>query len=381
MKFLPIIIFYLFLFLYSVEFLSFSFVEIDSINHFPFLKNILHLSSDLFGKNDYALRFPSLFTGFLSVVIFYNIAKLKLKTKREIIYTTYIFMLIPGMIISSVIVNKSVYLIFLSLLFIYSYEKFRNFSYILLILYVFVDKSLISLYLALIFYSIYKKDTKLLIFSLILLAFNANYFEYKIHGRPKGYFLDLFGTYFLIFSPFVFVYFLYALYKNIFYKKDLIYFISATAFFVSLILSFRQKIKIDDYAPYTLGFVVNMVNVFLKSYKVRLPRFRTFYKILFVVLFTSLIMFDISLFFNKYTPAKKLSFSFYFPKNLAEILKKEKIYSISCNNEKLSEILEFYGIKKGDKYKLIYSKNKNSVSIFHKNKIILKINVSKLNTI
>lgn len=214
-----------------------------------------------------ALRFPSLITGFLSVILFYKIAQINLKKEREIVFATYIFMLIPGMIISSVIVNKSVYLIFLTLLFIYTYEKKRIFSYILLMSYVFIDKSLISLYLALIFYSVYKKDTKFLIFSLILLAVNANYFEYKIHGKPKGYFMDLFGTYFLIFSPLVFVYFLYALYKNLFYKKDLIYFISATAFFLSLILSFRQRIKIDDYAPYTLAFILNMVDVFLNLIK------------------------------------------------------------------------------------------------------------------
>jgi 4-amino-4-deoxy-L-arabinose transferase-like glycosyltransferase len=379
MKFLPVIVFYLFLLFYSLNFLSFSFVEIDSIKHFPLLQNILDLSFFIFGKNDFALRFPSLFTGFLSVLVFYNIAKIKLKKEREVLYTTYLFMLIPGMIISSVIVNKSVYLIFLTLIFIYFYEKKRIFSYILLVLYVFVDKSLISLYLALIFYSIYKKDTKLLLFSLLLLAVNANYFEYKIHGKPKGYFIEVFGTYFLIFSPFVFVYFLYALYKNLFYKKDLIYFISATAFFLSVLLSFRQKIKIDDYAPYTLVFVINMVNIFLKSYKVRLPKFRKFYKLLFVFLFLSLILFDIALFLNKYTPAKKLSYSFYFIKPLVKILKNNHINYIFCNNKKLCRILEFYGIKLGKNYQLFLSKN--SVSIFHNKKLLLKLNVSKLNTL
>jgi len=379
MKFLPIIIFYLFLLFYSLNYLSFSFVEIESIEHFTILKYIINYSFFVFGKNDFALRFPSIFMGFLSVIIFYNLAKSKFKKEKEIIYTTYLFMLIPGMIISSVIVNKSIYLIFLTLIFIFTYKKLKILSYILLVLYVFVDKSLISLYLALIFYSIYKKETKLLIFSLILFTFNANYFEYKIHGKPKGYFLDLFGTYFLIFSPLVFVYFLYSLYKNIFFKKNLIYFISATTFFISLILSFRQKIKIDDYAPYTLVFVVNMVDIFFKSYKVRLPKFRKFYKILFIILFFSLILFDIALFLNKYTPAKKLSYSFYFTKPLANILKKRRINLIYCNNQKLCKILNFYGIKNGKKYYLYFSKN--NVSIFHNKKIILNINVSKLNTL
>jgi len=177
MRFLPVIIFYIFLLFYAVNFLSFSFVEVESIEKFPYLKDILNLSFSLFGKNDFALRFPSLFTGFLSVILFYYIAKLKIK--KEFL-ATYIFMLIPGMIIASLIVNKAVYLIFLTLLFVYTYERLRIVSYFLLIAYIFVDKSLISLYLSLVFYSIYKKDGKLLLFSLILLALNANYFEYKI---------------------------------------------------------------------------------------------------------------------------------------------------------------------------------------------------------
>ncbi|GAX88073.1 conserved hypothetical protein [Lebetimonas natsushimae] len=379
MKFFPIVIFYFFLLFYSINYLSFSFVEIDGIHHFPLLNHILNISFLLFGKNDFALRLPSLFTGFLSVILFYKIAQIKLKRDKERIFATYIFMLIPGMIISSVIVNKSVYLIFLTLLFIYTYEKIRIFSYVLLILYIFIDKSLISLYLALIFYSIYKKDTKFLIFSLILLAVNANYFEYKIHGKPKGYFIDLFGTYFLIFSPFVFVYFLYALYKNLFIKKDLIYFISATAFFLSMILSFRQRIKIDDFAPYTLAFVINMVNIFLKSYKVRLPKFRKFYKLLFIILFSSLIIFDVALFLNKYTPVRNLSYSFYFIKPLADYMKNKKIDYIYCKNEKLCKVLNFYGIKLGNKYYL--NSSRYNVSIFHNKKLIMKIDVSKLNTL
>jgi hypothetical protein len=379
MKFLPIFIFYGFLLYYGLNFLSFSFVEIDSINHFRILNYILNFSFFIFGKNDFALRFPSLFTGFINVIIFYNLAKKNFKKENEIFFTTYIFMLIPGMVISSIIVNKSVFLIFLTLLFIYTYKKVKILSYILLILYIFIDKSLISLYLALVFYAIYKKDTKFLIFSLILFAINANYFEYKIHGKPKGYFIDLFGTYFLIFSPFVFIYFLYALYKNLFFKKNIIFFIASTAFFVSIILSFRQRIKIDDYAPYTLAFVINMVNIFLKSYKVRLPRFRKFYKLLFIFLFFSLILFDILLFFNKYTPAKNLSYSFYFTKSLAMALKNKKINYVYCNNNKLCKILNFYGINLGNKYFLYYKKN--SVSIFHNKRVILKLNVSKLNTL
>jgi len=371
------IIYYLFLFYYGVNFLSFSIVEQSSIEKFWLLKYVLKISFHFFGKNDFALRLPELVVSIFSVIVFYLIARKSL-SKNDSEFATIIFALIPGFIVSSLIVNKSIYLIFLTLLFVYFFESF--FSYVLLISFVFLDYSFIVLYLGLIFYSIYKKKNFLLILALILLALNANYFNYTIGGKPKGYFLDVFGVYILIFSPFVFVYFLYSLYKGFFYKKDLIFFIASTAFYTSILFSFRQKIKIDDYAPFVLPYVLNMVRIFLNSYRVRLPIFRKGYKLLFVFLFFSLAIFDVLLFLNKYTPARKLSESFYFIKPLSHYLLKKHINWIYCNNKFLCKSLAFYGIKTGNKYKLLYLKSLSEVSIFYKNKLILKKDVSKLNT-
>jgi len=370
-----IFLYYVFLYWYSVSFLSFSIVEAKSVENFyllKFLLNFFHINSDI------SLRILPLVFSFFSLLLFYNLSKIYLKEKYRY-FATLIFIFIPGFIISSVIINKSIFLIFFTLLFIFAFKKFRFFSYILLISYVFIDYSFVSLYFALIFYSIYKKDTKLLIFSLILLAINANYFNFKIDGKPKGYFLDVLGTYFLIFSPFVFVYFLYTIYKGFFVKKDILFFIGALSFLLSIILSFRQRIKIDDFAPFVLPYVIYMIKIFLNSYKVRLPRFRKTYKILFIGLFTSMLVFDISLFLNQYTPAKNLSSSFYFLKNLALFLKNRNIKEIKCNNIYFCKSLYFYGIKKGNKYFLIYEKDK--VSIFHKQKKLFDINVSNLNTL
>ncbi len=382
-KILPFsLIFYIFLMYYSITFLSFSITDVKGIEKFPLLTNILNFSFDIFGKNDFALRLPSILTGFFSTIIFYHITKFYLRKEKDRIFATLIFMLIPGAIISSVIINKSIYLIFLTLLFIYFYKIKKIISYLILVLMVFLDKSCISIFFALIFYSIYKKDNLLLILSLIFLAINANYFNYDIGGKPRGYFLDIFGTYFLIFSPFVFVYFLFSVYKGtVDQKKDIIFFIAFFTFLISIILSFRQRIKIDDYAPYILIYLIYMVKYFLNSYRVRLPQFRKTYKFIFIFLFSSLILFDIALFLNKYTPAKKLTISYYFIKPLAEKLKQNEFNYLDSNNKRLIKALNFYGIKKGNKYKLIYYKSENKVSIFHKNKKIAEFDVSKLNTL
>ena len=373
--------FYLFLLWYGVNFLSFSIVDIKSIEKFPILNDILNISIYLFGKNDFAIRLPGVIVGFLSTLIFYKLTFFYLKKEKDRVFTTFIFMLIPGMITSSLVINKSIYIIFSIFLFVYLYKNLKTLSYFLLSLFVFLDKSYISLYFALIFYAIYKKDNFLLVLSLIFLALNANYFNYKIVGKPKGYFLDIFGTYFLIFSPFLFLYFLYSIYKGIFdKKKDIIFFIAFFAFIISIILSFRQKIKIDDYAPFTLIFIIYMVKYFLNSFRVRLPKFRGVYKFIFGFLFITLILFDLILFFNSYTPAKNLTNSYYFIKPLVKILKEHKINYIKSNNKYLKNALNFYDIKSGDKYILIYEKNKK-VYIFYKNKKLLEIDVSKLNTI
>jgi len=375
------LIFYLFLLWYGINFLSFSIVDIKSIENFPILNNILNVSIYLFGKNDFAIRIPGIIMGFLSTLLFYKLTFFYLKKEKDRFFSAFIFMLIPGMIISSLVINKSIYIIFSVLLFAYLYKNLKVLSYFLLFFFIFLDKSYISLYFALVFYALYKRDNFLLVLSLIFLALNANYFNYAIKGKPKGYFLDIFGTYFLIFSPFVFLYFLYSIYKGVLdKKKDIVFFIAFFAFIISTILSFRQRIKIDDYAPFTLIFIIYMVKYFLNSFRVRLPKFRTMYKFIFGFLFGSLILFDLVLFFNSYTPAKNLTNSYYFIKPLVKILKEHKINYIKSNNKYLQTALNFYGINSGDKYILIYKKNKK-VSIFHKNRKLLEIDVSKLNTI
>jgi len=376
------IAFYSFLLWYGVNILSFSIIDVRSIEHFPLINNILDIFFSIFGKNDFALRLPGIITGFTSVLLFYKLTEFYLKKEKDRFYAALIFMLIPGMIISSLIVNKSVYIIFLTLLFVYLYKTNKFISYIFLAFPVVLDYSFISLYFALIFYSVYKRDNLLLILSLIFLAVNANYFNYDIGGKPKGHFLDLFGTYFLIFSPFVFIYFLFSMYKGLLdNKRDIIFFIAFFTFIISIILSFRQRIKIDDYAPYTLIYIVYMVKYYLNSYRVRLPQFRKTYKTLFVFLFVSLFLFDLALFFNRYTPARKLSGSYYFIKPLIYELKKRNIKYIYSQDKRFLKILEFYGLKGGNEYKIEYKKRENKVSIFHKNKKILEIDVSKLNTI
>ncbi len=358
-----IIIYFAFLILYA------SFLDIGNFEVSYFYKPYIYSYVEnsffyLFGRSDLILRLPSIILSFFSIILYYKVSQKFLKKQNDIYFSVFLFSLMPGFIMASLLFNKSIYLIFCVLLFLYLFLYHRFYSYIVLLLYTILDKSFISLYLALIFYSIYKKDGKFLFYSIFLFMLNANYFDYKISGLPRGYFVDVLFVYFAIFSPFVFIYFIYTLLKRA-KNPTILWFISVFALFFSILLSFRQRIKIDDYAPFVVISVVFMSAVFLSDYRVRLKIFRKNYRILFVVLFSSLIVFDILMLLGPYFFTNKIFTQFRHSRHVALFLKKHKINYVYCNNKDFCNKLYFYGIKKGNKYYIKYNKTTQKVSISH----------------
>ena len=374
--YLYFLVYYLFLFFYA-NYMDIGDVEVDYLTkNYPmtYIENIF-LS---FSHTNLFLRLPSLILSIFSIFLYYKISQKYLKKEKDIYFATIIFSLMPGFIIASLLFNKSIYLIFLVLIFIYSFLYYRFYSYIFLFLFTIVDYSFISLYLGLIFYSIYKRDTKFLIYSIILLGINANYFNYEIGGHPRGHFLDVISIYFAIFSPFVFIYFLYSLIKKI-KTPNLLWFISSWGLLFSILLSFRQKIKIDDFAPFVIVSVVFMVAIFFKDYRIRLKPFRLKFKFLFSLLFSSLLLFDLILFSSIYIFENKIFSQFRYSYEIYSYLKTNNIDYISSNNKKLLNKLSFYGLKQGDKYFVYFDKNSKKVSILHNNKLLYNFYVSKVN--
>jgi len=372
------VVYYLFLFYYASN-LHIGDLEVEYLSKNYPITYIENIFLYLFGKSDFTLRLPSLILSIVSIFLYYQISKKYLKKQTDIYFSLIIFSLMPGFIIASLLFNKSIYIIFLVLLFIYAFLYYRFYSYILLLIYTIADYSFISLYLGLVFYSIYKKDTKFLIYSLFLLMINANYFNYDIKGHPRGHFIDLLGIYFAIFSPFVFIYFIYSLFKT-FKKPTLLWFISSWGLLFSIILSFRQRIKIDDYAPFVIVAVVFMVSTFFSDYRVRLKIFRKAYRVLFSFLFLSLVLFDIVLFSLKFLDLKIIN-QFKYSKEIAVYLKNKNINEIYCKNNKFCKKLYFYGLEKGDKFYIFFDKTSKKVSISHNHKKIYENYVSKLNKI
>lgn len=373
------IIYYLILIFYANN-LNIANFEINYLNSNYFMNYFSDIAFYLFGKNNFTLRLPSLIFSFFSLLLFYRISLFYIKNKKYAFISTIIFSLLPGFIVASLLYDKAIFIIFLTLLFLYTFIFYRVYSYFLLISYALIDYSFISLYFSLIFYSIYIKNNKFLIFNLFLLMINANYFSYDIHGHPSGHFIDLFLVYLSIFSPLIFLYFIYSLLKlNKYEKLNIIWFISLFSFILSLILSFRQKIRIDDYASFVIIYSIFMLKVFIYDYKIRLSIFRFPYKILSISLIISLIIFDVFLFFSPYILDRYIVNQFKYSKSIALILKRNHIDYIKCNDYVLCKKLYFYGIKKGDKYYLLFDYKNKKVSILHNKNELFKEDVLNIN--
>jgi hypothetical protein len=276
-------------------------------------------------------------------------------------------MLLPGVLSASLLVNSAIIVTFLTLLYLYYYKLTNKHSYILLFIYVFIDNSFAILYLALFFYSL--KDVKsiedakdkkniLLWISLVLFTLSLYIYGFTTEGKPRGFFLDTFAIYASIFSPLLFIYFFYSIYRVGVKEKDksLTWYISTTALLVSFLFSFRQRVYIEDFAPYVVISLPFMLKIFFHSYRVRLKEFRKNHNI---AVFLVLLMLFINVLFtivNKplyiiLPNAKKhFVYKYHFIKELAGEMKRNKINFVSCDDKELLLRLRFYGINEGKEY-------------------------------
>jgi len=356
-----------------------------------FLHYLTDFSTSLFGKNDFALRVPILAFHVFNIFLMYEVGKYFVRKEEDALFAALIYALLPGVNSGAILINNVTIVIFFTLLFLLLYLKgFRYVSYVVLFVTIFIDDSFLVLYLSLAFYGYFVKDRVFMIFNVLLFIVSLFIWGVEFTGKPFGYFLDIFGAYGVIFSPFLFIYFFYAMYRILIKeKKDILWFISFTALVLSLIFSFRQKVRIEDFAAFVVIGVPLMVRVFFASYRIRLKRFRRIHKFFFVIVFGFLVVNFLILQCNKFlflvykNPSKHFASKFYFVKELARELKKMGVREVICKDEKLCLRLRFYGIEKGGNYLLSEkggdSKGAKKVSIRYINRTVKSYYVSKIN--
>ena len=354
------------------------------------LQIIIKTSLYIFGNNDFALRLPMIVFHFLSVFLLYFISFKYLKHEKDRLWLLLVFILLPGIVSSALQVNMAGILIFALFLFVYIYEKFGlKPIYIFMVGYSFIDGSFLYLALSMIFFSYHIKDKILFIVSLFSMVISLYIYGINAHGLPSGHLLDAFGVYFAIFSPIVFIYIFYILYKK-FYTKDIdiLWFMSFIPLVFSLLLSLRQRVELDEFAPYIMLALPLSAKVFSEAYRVRLKIFRKNYKLIFVISLVFLFFNYFVVVFNKELykviqhPKKHFAYKMYIAKELAQRLKELNIDCIDTYDS-LSNRLDFYGIKKCNKFSLneiaLDDNDEANVTISYKSVDVYKATVTKVN--
>lgn len=355
-----------------------------------FLQLLLQLFIMLFGQNDFAIRLPMILFHLASVILLYKISQEYVHLQRNRVWLVAIYMLLPGVLSSAIVINSAGVLIFGLFLLVYMYKNFHIvYTYFLLLLYLFLDPSFVYMYIAFMLFALYKKDLFLTISSSLLFALSVYMYGFEAHGLPKGHFLDFIGVYSAIFTPIIFMYVFYILYKRYFTKQiDLIWFLATTAFLISLILSFRQRVSIEHFAPYMILALPLAAENFIHSYRVRLKNFRKRYKLMFsialafLVLNYALVLFSKVLYLVIDEPQKNFIYKMDIAKELATLLKSRGISCVQTDND-MKLRLRFYDINSclDNKLTTIIDDTKlpQNVTISYENKVIYRANVTNIN--
>jgi len=379
------------LLLYVADGLSISNNEVNiyyGSNH-NILWYITHTFVNIFGNTNIVLRLPFILFYIGSIIIAYLLTDDYFTKPIDRLISITIFMFLPGLNSAALLVDNSIIVVFCTLLYLYIYKLYGKEYYVLLVLFLFIDNSFAILFLALFFYALKKKDNILLVVSLVLFGISMQMYGFEIGGRPRGYFIDTFGIYASIFSPILFLFFFYTLYRvSIKGDRDMYWYIASTSLGLSLLFSLRQRIDISDFAPFVVIAIPLMVKTFLHSFRVRLKIFRKnhyrFAKVMLGVLIINFIVLLVNkpLYLFLDNPKKHFAYKFHITSDLAQKLKQNNINNILCNDAILQKKLNFYGVTKGNKYYLTTLKNDKiykKIDIKYYDKLIKRYYVTKLN--
>ena len=312
----------------------------------------MHHGEELF-NGFFGLRAFFVFFGMFSVVIFLAVAKFYFEKREDVYLATAVFMFLPGTLVGATLANESMALLFGILLFLWFYFKeWKIAQFLVLFLLLFVHHSAIIFYVALALYALFEKDRVLLIGSMVLICACFIFDSFiPVGGKPFGHFLENFGSMAAVFSPFLFLFFVYSMYRILVRgQKDIVWYISFFAFAVSLILSIRQKVHIVDFAPFMIVAILPMVKLFNRSYRCRLPQYRTKHKIGFYAVLILLVMSSVivvlhrPIFLFMDDPSRHFAYKVYAPYWKAKELKSKNIKCFESKSIKERYQMQYYGI-------------------------------------
>ena len=158
-----------------------------------FFQSLIRFSLACLGTNDFALRLPMIMLHLGSTLLLYAVAKEYLNDINRI-WLVLIFVLLPGIVSSALIVDSAGLLIFGLLLFVY---LFRRVSFLVLCLYLFtlslIESGFLYLFLGLLLYGMVERKYALALVNMVFIILSVVLYGLDVHGSPKGYFLDSIG--------------------------------------------------------------------------------------------------------------------------------------------------------------------------------------------
>lgn len=341
--------------LYIVSGISISYKEaLLFFENKTFIARLSNLCVKYFGLNDYTFRLPLLIFHFINLSLIYLISNKILKYKKDSVLCVLIYALIPGVIMQGSILNESIAVLCLVLLICYIELINKKFVYLLLIIAIFISPSAFILFLALLFYSIAMKKTKTIIFSILCFGLNIYIYGIDLSGHPSGKFINVFSELALLYSPALFIYYIFTLYRTLTKgEKSLLLYVSVTSILLSILLSIRQEVNKEIFLFMSLCGIPLMIKQFLSDIRIRLPMFQNSYKnrfvivILFLVFESGLLVFSKSTYIFLNDKEHYFLNQFYIAKEIANELKERNIYKVSIEDVKMRKRLKFYGIEDG----------------------------------
>lgn len=316
------------------------------------MTRIIQASVALFGQNDVALRLPMIVMNLLSAVLLYAVAGRYAKYASEKVWLVAIFLLLPGIISSSLLVDSAAMVTLGLFAYLFLQQRFGRRADLLLPLFLWADPAYMLLFIGLGVHAVRTRAFRyagmysaLFFLALWLHGFNTG-------GLPQNQFLDTIGLYAAVFSPIVFIYMVYVLYRRFFLSQtDLIWSLSATVLVLSLMLSFRQRIEIEEFAPFLMAALPLGMQTFFHSYRVRLRPYRKRYRLLFTLAMATLFFNAAAVFFNKAAymfleePSRYFAYRAHIAKELADGLKNAGIACAELPDDHEMQLrLRFYGI-------------------------------------
>ncbi|AWK62379.1 putative integral membrane protein [Helicobacter cinaedi PAGU611] len=304
---------------------------------------------DTFGWNDYVLRLPLILLHIGNMFLMYRISRLYLKKPRDSLIVVLVYALLPGVMLSALLVLKSGFIIFVSLLCCYYQMRFKRMPYVMMFVAVFLDGSFAVLFFALFFYTLRNKNTLGMFITLVFFALNMYIFGFDVSGSPRNYFLQNLGKMALYFSPLLLVYYFYTIVNALKKQNNILVDIGATSMFFVMLLSLRQDVDLESLFPMSVVALPVAIRHFFADMRVRLPNFRAVYVRRFVVIFALLCMQSLVLYGNKvlylFGVQNHFASSYYISKDVANVLQSRGIESIKVSDSRLELALRFYGIK------------------------------------